>query len=108
MQFVSSGAVYEAFGGSKIKKFNYTVSLSPNDNNYGYIQFGSPADMILNGYADNCNVISCQVCTQGIASSQGTLIDLRYALNGTGYFCYMKPANITENVTFYITIWYVV
>jgi hypothetical protein len=101
MQSVSSNAVYNAIGGSKINKKNVVITLT-NSNlaNYGYKSVSIP-----NGI-NNDNILSIFFHTPSISGSQGLQITPVYCGGGLLYFTYIKPATISETLTYTIEIYY--
>lgn len=101
MQSVSSNAVYNAIGGSKINKKNVVITLTNSDlANYGYKSVSIP-----NGI-NNDNILSIFFYTPSISASQGLQITPLYCGGGLLYFTYIKPATISETLTYTIEIYY--
>ena len=104
MQSVSSNAVAEALGGSRIKtySFAFTLTKSQADVGWGWAKVSLPSEII------NDNIIGVFVYTGAIANSKSAFINVCWANGADSYITYLTPYSIMESMSFNIKITYVV
>ena len=92
MNSVSSNAVYDTLGGSKIKTYSNTVTLYDADlSSRGYFSVNIPAEI------NNGNVIGVHLSTNSIAISNALQMTVVYAENTSLYINYYRPLGFQQS-----------